>query len=260
METKPRSRVVLLGASNLTLAFRLVVARLRAALPAPLGILAAIGHGRSYGRTSRMLARELPGITECGLWRALDRTPEDETDGATCALLTDFGNDIVYGADVDAIAGWIETALERLARHRARCALVRLPLRTFERVSPLRFWMARGILYPSHRIAFARVRERARALDARIVELARAHGAALVEQREDWYGVDPVHIRRRRRDAAWREILAPLEACGRAQPARALERAALGRLLPERRRFLGRDEVHAQPAAELLDGTTISVY
>src|SRR5439155_11570702 len=101
------ARVVLLGASNLTLGFPMLVSELRAWLGSPVEILCAHGHGRSYGLASRVLFRELPGIVECGLWRALASAPARPT----LALLTDVGNDIMYGRDVEEIAGWVETAL-----------------------------------------------------------------------------------------------------------------------------------------------------
>jgi hypothetical protein len=63
----PATRWVLLGASNLTLGLGTVLSTIRNPSPAPLDILAAPGHGRSYGATSRVLCRELPGILQCGL-------------------------------------------------------------------------------------------------------------------------------------------------------------------------------------------------
>jgi hypothetical protein len=257
--TEPRSRVVLLGASNLTLAFPRVVERLRALRGAPLELLAALGHGRSYGRSSRVLLRELPGIVDCGLWPALDSAPERET----VALLADLGNDLVYGADVEEIAGWIALVLRRLGSHRARTALVRLPLASLERLSRWRFGIARALIYPSHRIEFETLRRRARELDERVAALAREHGATLVEQPESWYGLDPAHIRPSRRADAWDALLAPLgEGAARveAPPLAASELRALAKVRPERRRWMGREERHAQPCAQLLDGTRISVY
>jgi len=259
VEPNPRARVVLLGASNLTLSFRLVIDRLRAVLPGPIDLMAAAGHGRSYGRTSRVLVRELPGILECGLWPALRAAPPAET----LALLADFGNDLVYGSEVEEIAGWIEAILDRLAEHGSRTAVERLPLANVERLSPLRFRIARGILYPRHKIDLESLRERARALDARILALARARGAALVEQSPEWFGLDPIHIRRASRQEAWEQILSPLasSSAARAPEIRASDdRWAMRRLRPERRRWMGRQEYHRQPCARFLDGTRISLY
>ncbi len=250
---------MLLGASNLTLAFPRVIARLRDIVPAPLAVLAAIGHGRSYGRPSRVFFRELPGIIECGLWRALESGPELETR----AVLADFGNDLVYGAAVDEVADWIALILRRLAAHGARTTLVRLPMANLERLRPLRFSIARGLLYPMHKIDLHTIRARARALDARIAELALAHAASLVDQREGWFGLDPIHIRRAKRDEAWSALLAPLaqhEAPSGSPTLEAADRWKISLMRPERRRWMGREKTRLQPCATLLDGTVLSLY
>lgn len=265
MESKPRTRVVLLGASNLTLAFPLVVGRLRACFPGPLEILAAIGHGRSYGQSSRVLSRELPGIDACGLWDALARGDRGEP-RETVALLTDLGNDVVYGSEVDAIAGWIDASLARLANVGARTAIVRMPLEVVEGIAPLRFRIARGIIFPGRTIDLATVQSRVRNLDERVLAIARARAASVVDQRGDWYGFDPIHIRRSRRAEAWKTLLAgllPVERQGFDGLPGALppaDRARLRRARPQWRRLLGREQRRSQPSAELLDGTTIALY
>jgi len=249
---------VLLGASNLTRAFPHVVACVRAALPGPVDVLAAIGKGRSYGRTSRFLARKLPGILECGLWRALDERPGPETR----ALLGDLGNDLVYGAEVDEIAAWIGTILDRLRAHGSRCALVRLPLGNLDRISPLRFRLARSLFYPGRAADLGELRRRAIDLDARVVEIARSRGVALVEQDVGWYGLDPIHVLRARRPevcAAWLSPIGAHPSNGSVKMA-AGERAAIRGARAERRRVLGVLRTRPPPSARLLDGTTISVY
>ncbi len=245
---------MLLGASNLTRAFPLVVSRLRARLGTPLDVLAAIGKGRSYGRTSRFLVRYLPGILECGLWRALEERPRLETR----ALLADLGNDLVYGTEVDEIASWVERILDRLLEMDARCALVRLPLENVERISELHFRLARTVFYPGRSASLEDLRARAKELDARTVEIARTRDVALVTQRADWYGLDPIHVLRRRRDEVVSTWLAPISGEG-ARDAD-LANLALRGIRAEERRVFGHRQLHAQPCARLLDGTAISVY
>ena len=75
----PVRRVVLLGASNLTRGISTVVATAQRVWGQPLEVLAALGHGRSYGIESRVLGRRLPGILNSGLWEALDRSPASPT-------------------------------------------------------------------------------------------------------------------------------------------------------------------------------------
>ncbi len=65
-------RVVALGASNLTRGLQTVVATATATWGPDVEVLAALGHGRSYGAPSRLLIRTLPGILESGLWKDLE--------------------------------------------------------------------------------------------------------------------------------------------------------------------------------------------
>ncbi len=106
------ARVIALGASNLTRGFRTVVSAARAAWGPEVQVLAALGHGRSYGAPSRVVFRTLPGILESGLWRTLESLPALPTR----ALVADVGNDILYGLSAERILAWVEEALSRLQR------------------------------------------------------------------------------------------------------------------------------------------------
>ncbi len=106
-------RVVLLGASNLTRGVSTVIETAAAYWGRPLEVFAALGHGRSYGAASSVMGRELPGIVQCGLWEDLRR----QGAAATAALITDVGNDLLYGAPPEVIADWVQQCAERLVRH-----------------------------------------------------------------------------------------------------------------------------------------------
>ncbi len=252
-------RVVLLGASNLTKGIDSVLAAAQMHWGGPLEVLTALGHGRSYGRDSRVLGRQLPGIIECGLWDGLAASPP----GQTAALVTDIGNDLLYGYPVEMIAEWIDQCLDRMVALGARTVVTRLPLSSFDRLTPARFRLLRALLFPNSRMELAELERRAHQLDAHVTTAARRRGFTLVAHREVWYGIDPVHIRWRHRAAAWREILAPWSAPhGPSTP----RRGSLTRLVylrsrrPHYRRFWGREQRAAQPVARLADGTTVSIY
>ncbi|HVQ35103.1 MAG TPA: hypothetical protein VMT33_03765, partial [Candidatus Bathyarchaeia archaeon] len=138
-------RVVALGASNLTRGFPTVVATARAAWGSDVEILAALGHGRSYGTPTRFLFRDIPGILQSGLWAELESRPA----APTRALITDVGNDIIYNVPVDQTLGWVEEAIRRLRRVTDDIVLTGLPLEGVRRIPAWKFAAMRRTLAPS---------------------------------------------------------------------------------------------------------------
>jgi len=261
-----RPRVIFLGASNLTRGVAHAAAAARAAVGAPcVEYHIAYGHGRSYGIDTTILGRTLPGIVNCRLWDAIDRP------APTCALITDIGNDIMYGQPIDDIVEWVSLCIDRLRRAGARIAMTALPIERLEVVSEREFRIARRILFPRNTMSFEDALDRARALNRHLELLAEhdndANSLALVRPDPAWYGIDPIHIRFRDFSWAWSAIFAPWN--GRAAD-RTLTlppiRAAIDDLLrvrlarPQQVRFLGREAGEVQPAARLRCGSLVHLY
>jgi hypothetical protein len=253
------ARLVALGASNLTRGFATVVETARSLWGGPVEVLAALGHGRSYGLRSLLLGRRLPSILECGLWRDLESRPP----APTRAVVSDVGNDILYGASVPQILEWVEACVERLERAGARVLLTDLPLASIRRLGEPRYLLFRSVLVPSCRLSLREARERAERLAEGLEALAARRNHAFFRLKAEWYGWDPIHVRPALWSAAWREILL---ATGDAPSARETQRAPLLRglglylLAPERRWLFGFEQRRAQPAATLEGGTTLWMY
>lgn len=253
-----RERFVVVGASNVSHAFGAIVADARARARGPLEVIAVHGHGRSFGAWSRVAwVRELPGILASDAWPLLAARAAPRTN----ALVTDLGNDLVYGYEPEVVAGWVETVLERLARADARIVVTGVPLASLERLGRVRFELARRVLFPGRPLALATVRKRALALDELVRRAARARDVAFVAPRGEWYGLDPIHVRRGRRAAAFGEVLEGLGP--RASPLVPLARDEsrdLARLRPALRRWFGREQRAEQPGVRWNDGTTVAWY
>ena len=69
------TRVVALGASNLTRGLQTAVSTARTTWGPSGEVLGAPGHGRSYGAPSRCVGRTLPGILQSGLWETRASLP-----------------------------------------------------------------------------------------------------------------------------------------------------------------------------------------
>jgi hypothetical protein len=242
----------------------MAIAAARARIGSPADFLIAAGHGRSYGLRSRVLFRELPPILECGLWNAIEN-PESKIQDAF-ALITDIGNDIVYGQSPATIAAWVETCVDRVARATPACriALTALPIESLRAMSRRRYAVVKGLLFPRHALAHHQAMARIEELHARLIDLARRRGAGLIECPGAWYGLDPIHVRRRSRKVAWAAMLADhAGAAGRTPGPPSLswaERWRLRLLTPQRWSLAGWLRGRPQPAARLADGSSISLF
>jgi hypothetical protein len=163
-----RRTVIVLGASNVSRGLARLVATVRSRADAPADLVVAAGHGRAYGVNSRVWLRRLPSILGCGLWERLPAAGA----GRTVALVTDVGNELLYGLGVAAVAGAVREAVYRLAERGAAIAITGLPLASIDRVGTVRYRLLRA--------------------------------ASFIEQPGEWYGLDAIHLRRRRLDDLWR--------------------------------------------------------
>jgi hypothetical protein len=251
------NRIVALGASNLTRGFRTVVATARAMAGPDVEVLAALGHGRSYGMHSRILVRTLPGILQSGLWQRLDTLPYAPTRG----LVTDVGNDVLYGMSAAQILTWVDEAIARLQRVTDDIILTDLPLARARRLSRIEFFLFRGILVPQCRLSLAEVLDTAARVNDGLESLAAKRGVDFFHLKPEWYGVDPIHIRPSLWRPAWHEILCgdpptPIAASAGSQR----EAVQLYLMKPERQWLFGREQFTAQHGHPLSPGGRVWLY
>lgn len=254
--------VILLGASNLTRDFPLILRLLQNSIESPYEIFTAMGHGRSYGNWSRLLYRALPGIAKCELWDAISKT----CDGSQhpLALLTDIGNDLVYGQSTDTIFGWIESCVKHLQRIDARITITLLPEASISQLSSFRFELTRRLFFPKNSVSLTDLIQKVRTLNQRLSEFAAINQIAVVEAPRSWYGFDPIHYRYSQRSTLWKTILSewdlPAITNHSAQNRWYDTFYSLYRLQPALKRQWGKSHHGSQPSRILADGTRISVY
>lgn len=255
--------MILLGASNVTKAISTIIETAQHLLGSPLDVYAAIGHGRSYGIRSNVFVRGLPSVLDSRLWDVIGR---EQTTIPTYGLIGDIGNDVMYGPSPDTIAGWIETCLDRLQSLRADVVCTSLPIARIERLKQWEYLIARTLLFPSNRLSLEEAMRRARNVVEHVEHLAAARRIPFVELPGEWYGIDPIHIRRSHWAQAWGGILHHW--IGKDDPNEDVYRARgsirrwmkLRTKSPEQWWLLGMERGRSQPCATLDDGTRISLY
>jgi hypothetical protein len=253
---RPR-RLFALGASNLTRGLREVVSVADALWGPDLEIVAALGHGRSYGLPSRVFVRGLPGILGSGLWDRIERAAP----APGKALVSDVGNDILYGAEAERVLDWVEECVVRLQRSGARVVITGLPLAGIRGLSPAAFLFFRSLFAPACRLSRAVVQERAERVETGLEALARRKDAIFFPLNPAWYGIDPIHIRPGQWASAFREMLL----AGEDDRAAAAPPARVGWLrlyaaLPDRVSFFGVPLRCRQPALETARRSALWLY
>ena len=255
----PTRRVILLGASNLTRSFPTVVATVRQTWSEPIEFMVAMGHGRSYWQHSAVLGRKIPGIFPCALWRDLQTREKLPT----TALVTDIGNDFLYGATPERLLEGVECCLDRLADVDAATIVTQLPSASIEALGERRFQLLRRLLFPRSTIKLAEAKSYVREMNSRLAELPNARKISAIPVSAAWYGFDPIHIRRRSEREAWPALLSgwrtdhkPLAL----QRSSLLMIAYLASLAPLEWSQFGISRRAAQPCGRFHDGTTISLY
>jgi hypothetical protein len=248
------TRLVALGASNLARGMGAAVAVARETWGPRIEVVSAFGPGRSYGMDSLLVGRRLPGILECGLWPALRGLPE----APTRAIVTDVGNDILYHVPVPQIVAWVDEAVARLGAHAGDIVVTGLPLPRIRLLSPSAFLFFRSVLVPRCRLSQAETLAASERVEEALRDIARRRGARFVDLKLEWYGRDPVHIRKREWSAAWHEIVAG--ETGRTGGGWSWEGLRLFLMKPERRWWLGVEQRGAQPGLRLRSGPTVWCY
>lgn len=256
----PENRIILLGASNLTLSLRLIIHLMQQRFGGPSEVLAAIGHGRAYGVASQMLSRGLPGIADCGLWRQLDSMEPR----SAYALLTDIGNDILYESAPEQILRRVEWCVAQLQQQPAQIVVTNLPMASIESLSERRYTFFRNIFYPFCRLPRDETVSRARMVHRGLVDMASRRHFKLYEQESVWFGLDGIHVNYWQRRVFYQHILEQFPLPGNQQtPVESKQELLL--TWQRRPRFayktvLGREIYCQQPSGQLAGGSSVFKY
>jgi len=252
-----RPRVVVLGASNVSRGLSRLVAAVESRSPGA-ELFVAAGHGRGYGVNTRVAARRLPSILGSGLWRGLDRQGGSES----VALVTDVGNELLYGLSVEQITSWVRESVRRLADRGATIAITRLPMAGIATVGRVRYRALRTFFVPGCRLSLADLKKATVRLDAELQAIARDFGVQVIEQPTHWYGFDTLHVRRRHLDDLWNAACGAwgFPAVESSVASSVTDWVKIGTKAAEVRSLGGVMRLTKQPVLKLPSGGTLSLY
>jgi hypothetical protein len=221
--------------------------------------MAAMGHGRSYGQDSSFLGKKFSGIFPCALWQDLQTRPPLPT----AALVTDIGNDMLYGISPALMLEWVERCLDRLVEVGATIIVTQMPSSSIERLGERRFQFFRRMFFPRSKLTLAHARSLVREINERLVSIGQMREIPVISASATWYGFDPIHLKWNMKRHAWPALLAAWRAIDEPfalTPSSLSVAAYLAGLEPCDYSQFGFRRHVAQPSGRLNDGTTISIY
>jgi len=262
--------VVGLGESNLSRGLSRLLHASRCCSSFAVDLVVAAGHGRSYGANSRIWNRRLPSILESGLWRSLDRILRREVskNRQRLAVITDIGNDLLYGFSTEQLAIWIEEVIHRLHQQQFDIVITKLPVESIQSVGSFRFQFLKTFFVPGCQQSLEEIKEQSRQVNDDIVRLAKKYQVSVVEQPGSWYGIDAIHVRRSCLEDFWHRVVEcwPVHECdAHKHPETSRwstwqEWSRLGAASAEVRSLAGVMLFTPQPAFQLADTTRVFLY
>lgn len=260
---RPENRWVVLGASNVANLLPSLLRHTGRSTTERQTYLCACGHGRSYGLKSRFFWRRLPPILSSDLWDWWRQLPPAESERG---LITDIGNDLIYGVRPQLVARWAIEAAQRLGERCQRVVVAGLPVVSLQSARRWQLDLLRRIVFPSTPLSLDDAVSRAMELDERLREWVDGQSGdrwVYVAPDPAWYGLDPIHVRRRFARDAWSRWLGPLQLPSSPDVAGPTSMSTAGRSLSRsqlpawwrvrwasaaQRELLGRNRVTQQPA------------
>jgi len=149
----------------------------------------------------------------------------------------------------------------------ARVVLSDLPMDALKHVKESRYRLFRALFFPQCRLDWHEMLHRAEQLSEGLQELAKSREVPVFVGRTEWYGLDPIHVRRHCYPAMWSQLLSLVAEIDndslspRLSPRCPFAMAwYLRSLRPENWSTFSISRRAAQPNGQLRDGSTISLY
>ena len=247
--------VVCIGASNLVRGVPAVAALSRNRFGKNTEIYSVSGHGRSYLGRSSFFFRTLPGILDSGLWEKLSGKK-----GHIKSIVTDIGNDIMYGYSEDEILNGAVSAVERLRKLTSDITVTGLPVHNLDSLNEMKFRLFKNIFFPQAEITLADAMNSMKYISESLKNICAQKNLRFVPLEKEWYGFDPIHFRIRRWKDAWGKIFSDDPDNRSLADFSVLEFISLYAKMPEEMELFGKKRNAAQTGIRLKKGGILYLY
>ncbi|MEE8269967.1 MAG: hypothetical protein V3R23_08110 [Nitrospinaceae bacterium] len=196
--------LVLLGASNLSRGCFALVKHIKSCLyPRKVDVLIASGPGRAYYTSGGLLNVSYPPIYASDIFEVAQN--KSKSGYQVVALVTDIGNDIMYGVSTEKVIETIQQIFARLQSMNAEIFYTTLPVAFEKGDHPVWFCILRSLLFPRSTVAYDEATAGIIEVNRFLKESACRQGR-LIPNMDRYLGYDEIHYGWLRAHNAWSHV------------------------------------------------------
>ena len=195
---------IFLGASNLARSFHgLKYCIERCILPRPAIFMHAMGPGRGYLSRGGILNTVYSPILNCGILEAARN--KKIKDQLVVALITDIGNDIMYGVSSEKIIDGLQYLINTLCEFKTNIFITSIPVDLENDISELHFHIIRQIYFPKSPVKYSQASNNIKAINKFILQSSNKK-ITTIDDMKQFCGIDKIHYSILKSQSAWCHI------------------------------------------------------
>ena len=201
---------IFLGASNLARSFHgLKYCIERCIFPRPASFVHAMGPGRGYVSRGGILNAIYSPILNCGILEAVRN--KKIKDQSVVALITDIGNDIMYGVSSEKIINGLQYLLNALGEFKTNIFITSIPVDLENDISELHFHIIRQIYFPKSPVKYSQASNNIKAINKFILQSSNKK-ITVINDMKQFCGIDKIHYSIFKSQSAWSHVAGKLTA------------------------------------------------
>ena len=201
---------IFLGASNLARSFHgLKYCIERCIFPRPASFVHAMGPGRGYVNRGGILNATYSPILNCGILEAVRN--KKIKDQSVVALITDIGNDIMYGVSSEKIINGLQYLLNALGEFKTNIFITSIPVDLEKDISELHFHIIRQIYFPKSPVKYSQASNNIKAINKFILQSSNKK-ITVINDMKQFCGIDKIHYSILKSQSAWSHVVGKLTA------------------------------------------------
>jgi hypothetical protein len=202
--TDPEYLFVLLGASNMARGYSALTQHLSKNI-SPTQFINALGPSRGYCARGSLLNFSYSPIGKCKVMKSAEDFAQQG--GKMVVLLTDIGNDIMYGVSDQSVIECLDTLIESFRSWDAEVFITSIHVDISQDMGKLFFKLLKIIFYPKSQVTFDEADLAVKRLNHYIEEKSKkSEGVHLISGMKVYCGLDKIHFGLLKSHLAWSQI------------------------------------------------------